>query len=164
MDGLDALDNLVEETDAANPGPEQRQQEQREQEEAEQIEQGAKDWAMVPFMIGGLATMFAPELAPVYTKERCLIWGRHANQVAVKWGWNSPSNMPELGLAACTISFALPTFLVLREKLREMKEGKASGLMAKVGLWWRSRKAAKAAKATGATDTSGDGARDGVKQ
>lgn len=159
---LEGLGNITRETDEANPSPEEQAARQEAAQAELQAEQGAKDWAMVPFMIGGFVCMLAPELKPVYSEERCLVFGQHANQVAKKYGWDSPANMPELGLFACALSFAVPTFFTVREKLQAIKEQKDAGLLGKVVLWWRARKAAKAG--AGSTDKAGEGAPDGGQQ
>lgn len=157
QDRLAALGQATQETDQANPDPAQAAEQERAERQADEAEQGAKDWGMLPFMIGGLAAMIEPELRQVYSEERCLIWGKSAHQVAQKYGWDSPSNMPELALFTSTVTFAIPTFFMVRAKLAEMKEGKASGLLAKVGLWWRARKAAKEAASKPKEEGQGGG-------
>jgi hypothetical protein len=143
---LEALAELTADVDAANPSMEQRAAEAQEEKQAAAVDQAAKDWGYIPFTIGSTLAMIAPELKAVYTEEACLQWGTHAAAVAEKYGWKSPAS-PEIALAACTLQFAVPSVLIVREKLREMREGKATGLLAKVGVWWRTRKAAKAAEA-----------------
>lgn len=141
--GLAALAAVTRETDEANPSPEQRQAQQQEQEQASAAEQGAREWGQLMFLFGGAVTMVAPELKPCYSEERCMQWGGAANAVAEKYQWNSPA-IPELTLAACTLSFVVPTFLVLREKARAVTEAKNAGAFGKLVLWWRARRAAKA--------------------
>jgi hypothetical protein len=146
-DGLAALGNLTQEADAANPDAATQEQERQQGEKVEAAEQGAKEWGLLMFTVGGLVSMVAPELKPVYTEDRCLNWGKHANQVAEKYGWNGPGIMPELALLGCTAGFMVPTVMVLREKMREVKEGKEAGLAGKLVLWWRARQAKKAGQA-----------------
>lgn len=148
---------MATETDAANPSAEARQAEKEAGEKESQAAQGAKDWAMIPFMIGGLVGMIVPELRAVYSEDRCLTWGDHANQVAEKYGWNSPSNMPELGLAACSLSFAVPTFLLLRTAMQQAEAAKEAGLLGKFVMWWKQRKAGKAAAAAASAPEKGAG-------
>ena len=155
IDPLQALGPAVAALDAENPTHEQTQQAEQEQQAEQAANQGARDWAMIPFMIGGLVCMVAPELKPVYSEERCLTWGQHANQVAEKYGWNSPSNMPELGLVASCLTFAVPTFLTLRDKAQQAKEGKEAGSWGKVAGWWAQRKAARAASKQPDPDAAG---------
>lgn len=146
--GLEALASMTAQVDAANPSAEQQQADQQQQAEATEAEQGAQQWGMLMFMVGGFAQMLAPELKPVYSEERCFDWGKNANAVASKYNWGSPSKMPELALLASTASFAVPTFFLVREKLREAKEGKGPGTwIEKFGLWWRTRKVRKAGAA-----------------
>jgi hypothetical protein len=52
-------------------------------------------------------------------------WGRSMMPVADKYGWNSPGALPELGLLVTTMGLAVPSFLVIREKLRQAKEAQA---------------------------------------
>ena len=140
-EGLESLAYATQEADQANPDAAERQAAQSEATDADQAEQSARDWAMIMFMVGGFATMIAPELKPVYAEDRCLTWGRHANQVAVKYGWNSPAGMPELALLASTLTIAVPTVILVRAKL---KDAKAEGMIAKAGAWWRNRQTRKA--------------------
>jgi hypothetical protein len=141
-EGLESLAYVTQEADEANPDAGQRQDAKADQVDSDQAEQSARDWAMLMFMVGGFATMIAPELKPIYAEDRCLTWGRHANQVATKYGWNSPSGMPEIALLGSTITIMAPTIYLVRAKLRDAK---AEGMVAKVGAWWRNRQARKAA-------------------
>ena len=138
---LDALGNMTQEFEQSNPSPEQAQAQATAQTAEAASADGARDWGMVAFTVGGLFCMAAPELHQVYTEERCLAWGQHMQQVSDKYGWGSPSNSPEWGLAAVTFSFALPTFMVLRQKLQEAKAAKKS-VMGGLFWWWKNRKKA----------------------
>ncbi len=164
---LEALGSMVDELDGANPDPAQQQAEQQAQEaEAARVsesELAARQWGMLMFTIGGMACMVAPDLRPVYSEERCFMWGQQANAVAEKYGWNGPSRMPELALLASTAGFAVPTFFAVRAQIDAARDGKGpAGWLAKAGIWWRTRKARKAA-ATAATMT-GEGGGDGGQQ
>lgn len=157
---LEALGGMTEELDAANPDPAQRQAEEAAQaaevERATAADLAAKQWGMLMFTIGGFACMVAPDLKPVYSEERCFNWGQQANTVAEKYGWNGPSAMPELALIASTAGFAIPTFFAVRASIAAARDGKGpAGWLARVGLWWRTRKARKAAM--GGTEGAGDG-------
>jgi hypothetical protein len=136
---LEALADMTQGVDAENPTHEQRQQAADTQQRTASMEDGARDWGVMMFSIGGLLCMAAPELKPVYSEDRCLAWGQHMQQVAEKHGWNSPTNSPELGLLAATIGFAVPTFFVMRQKLAEAKTAKESVLGGLV-FWWKNRK------------------------
>jgi hypothetical protein len=103
-------------------------------------DQGAKEWGMLMFTVGGMLQMVAPDLRAVYTEERCFEWGRCADVVAQKHGWNAPTNSPELALLASTISFAVPTVIGVRQRLAQAKALEGTLLGRLVG-WWRGRKA-----------------------
>lgn len=145
---LEALGSMTQETEAANPDPAAAQAEQAAQARASEADMAAKQWGMLMFTVGGFCQMIAPELKQVYSEDRCFAWGQQANAVAEKYGWNGPSAMPELALLASTAGFAVPTFFLMREKIRAAQAGNTpAGLAAKVGMWWRTRKATAKAKA-----------------
>lgn len=139
--GLDAMASMTQSVDAANPSAEQQQQTQQEATQAQDAEASASEWGMLMYTVGGFACMIAPELKPIYTEERCYKWGQAAHAVAKKYKLESPKKMPELMLLSSTLTFLVPTFFMVREKLREAREGKApESWLAKFGLWWRTRK------------------------
>lgn len=145
---LEALGTMTAEVDAANPSPEVRAEQEAEAVAISESEAAAKSWGMIMFTVGGMAMMIAPELSPLYTQERCFEWGQAANAVAEKHGLKGPGNMPEITLLASTLTFAVPTFFAVREKIADAKEGKGPATwVSKVGLWWRTRKARAQAKA-----------------
>lgn len=159
---LEALAGMAQETDAANPGPEQQQAQAEEQARASEADMAAKQWGMLMYTVGGFAQMIAPELKQVYSEERCFAWGQQANAVAEKYGWSGPTAMPELALIASTAGFAVPTYFLIRDKLTQAQDGKGpQGWIAKVGLWWRTRKARaqaqQAAQETMVVPEAGDG-------
>jgi hypothetical protein len=119
LDKLHALGAVVDEIDAE--GPPTPEQLEKEKEEAEEVTEAAA-WAQLPLMIGSMLSMFAPELQAVYTEDACSTWGERMVPVAKKYGWNGPSNLPEIGLAITTAGLALPTIIVIRAKLAQMKE------------------------------------------
>lgn len=139
---LEALGGMTAETEAANPGPEQQQQQAKEQAEATEAETAARQWGMLMFTVGGFAQMIEPGLKQVYTEDRCYAWGQQANAVAEKYGWNGPSAMPELALIASTAGFLVPTYFMVKARMKaaQHETGPASWV-AKMGLWWRTRKA-----------------------
>lgn len=139
LDKLGALGSLTTEVDAENgPTPEQAEAIQAEAT----AEAQAKAWAVIPMTVGKVLSMFAPELQLVYTAEACQGWGEAMVPVAEKYGWNGPSNLPELGLVISTASLAMPTVVVMKMKIQAMREA------AEV----EARKQANAAAAAGATD------------
>lgn len=149
LERLQALGGLADEVDGAHPAEQERAaaEEQQQERQEQALDAGAKAWGMIPYSIGGTLAILAPELREVYTHEACYAWGQGAQAVATKYGWDSPESMPELALIGATLGFAVPSYLVIRGRLDDMKAGKATGLWARVGVWWRARKAAKAAKA-----------------
>lgn len=159
LDKLGALGSLTNEVDAENgPTPEQAEAIQAEAS----AEAQAKAWAVIPMTVGKVLSMFAPELQLVYTAEACKEWGEAMVPVAEKYGWNGPSNLPELGLIISTASLALPTVVVVKMKIQAMREAAETG----------ARKQANAAAAANATDVvardvsltegaAGGGAKDG---
>ena len=149
---LEALQGITDETESANPDPAAQQAAQAEQARASEADMAAKQWGMLIYTIGGMCQMIAPELKEVYSEQRCFDWGQQANAVAEKYGWNGPSAMPELALLASTAGFFVPTFFMMREKIRAAQTGNTpAGLAAKVGMWWRMRKT-RNAKNAGVTD------------
>lgn len=139
--GLEALGSLTQATDAANPSPEQQAAEAQKATQAADAEKSAVEWGRIMFTVGGFACMIEPALKQVYSEEACMDWGKHAHVVAQKYGWDAPTKVPELALLASTFGFAVPTFFMIRERLRAIKEGKApESWLNKVGLWWRTRK------------------------
>jgi hypothetical protein len=151
---LEALGPMTQETEDANPDPARAQAEQKQAEQLGAAEQGARNWGMLMFTIGQAFCMLAPELKPVYSEERCLQFGEAAYPVAEKYGWNGPSNIPELALCLSLFTFALPTWMVIRQRMADLKDSKDGSPLAKLGAWWRNRKAKKAVKP--APDGGGD--------
>lgn len=115
---LDALEGLVTEVDGEGPPTAEQQQQAKKEED---LEVGARSWGMIAFTIGGGLSLLAPELKQVYSEDACMQWGRSMMPVAEKYGWNSPGALPELGLLMTTMSLAVPSFLVIREKVRQAK-------------------------------------------
>ena len=139
---LEQLAGMTQEADAANPSAAEQQEQQQQAEAMSQSQIAAQQWGILMFTIGGFCQMIAPELKQVYSEDRCFAWGAQANAVAEKYGWNGPSAMPELALIASTAGFAVPTYFLIKQKLHEAKEGKGpASWVAKMGLWWRTRRA-----------------------
>lgn len=139
---LNALGGMTSEFEQDNPTPEQAQAQASQAQAATLAADGARDWGMMMYAIGGLVCMAAPELQPIYSEDRCVTWGKHMHQVSEKYGWGSPSNAPEFGLAAASIGFVVPTYLVLSQKIQEAKAAKKS-IMSGLFYWWKHRKAPK---------------------
>jgi hypothetical protein len=145
---LDALAGMTQQTDAENPSAEAQAEQAHQQAQQSEADAAAKQWGMLMYTVGGFAQMIAPELKQVYSEERCFQWGQQANSVAEKYGWNGPSAMPELALIASTAGFAVPTYFLIRAKVQEAQKGNGpQSWIAKMGIWWRTRKARAAATA-----------------
>ncbi len=86
----------------------------------------AKAWGALVYSIGGMLSVLAPELKGVYTEDACLAWGHSVVPVADKYGWDGPSNVPELGLILATLPLALPTYFIVRNRLAELRAAKAA--------------------------------------
>lgn len=119
---LGALGRMVDEVDGESPDALAAQAEHAEQEATALSE--AKAWAQVPFAVGKLLCMLAPELEPVYSEAACQAWGESVVPVAQKYGW-SASVFPEIALAITTAGFAIPSYMVIRAKMAAMKEAAA---------------------------------------
>ena len=156
---LEALGGMTAATEADNPSAEDQQQAASEQARVSEQDANAKAWGMLMFTVGGFAQMIAPELKAVYSEERCFSWGQQANHVAEKYGWNGPSALPELALIASTAGFLVPTYFVLTQKIKTASNDPGpAGWVAKMGLWWRTRKAR-----AGAMQPAPQGAPDGQR-
>lgn len=131
---LESLGESIAEVDAAG-GPTPEQIEAEKQQAEDEVE--AQAWAQVPMMLGSVMSMIAPELKAVYTKEACDAWGVAMVPVAQKYGWNGPSNLPEIGLLITTASLAVPTVVIVRAKIRQMREAEAAYEAAKAAAMAR---------------------------
>lgn len=154
---LVALGHLAAEVDADNPGPEARAAAEAAVEKAAQVDRVAEEWAQIPWLIGRALSMAAPELAQVYSQQACMSWGKSAAAVAEKYGWKDASIGPELGLAVSTLGFAVPSFLLIRERVRQAQEANDAGWFGKLVLWFKHRKAGGAPLP--AQEAPGDGSK-----
>jgi hypothetical protein len=120
---MEALGSMVDEVDANSPEAQAQRAAESAQAEAQQLRtvSEAEAWAAVPSMVGKLACMVAPELQAIYTAESCREWGESMVPVAQKYGWNGPGQLPELNLAIASAALAVPTWMVLRLKLAQLK-------------------------------------------
>lgn len=143
---LEALGAATQEIDSANPTPEQAQQQEQEAQQVSQTEQGAKEWGLLLFSLGGLLSMIAAELKPVYSEDRCMLWGQHMQVVCDKHGWGSPKHSPEVSLLMVSIGFVVPTVLILPDRIRAAKKLNNS-FVGRVAGWWARRRGAQPAKA-----------------
>lgn len=90
----------------------------------------AMEWLIVPEIIAWGITAVFPETLQHYSDEAKLNLARKIAPVAEKYGWNSPGDAPELGLAVGAIGFSMPAVLAYRarkEKAAEEAEKGAAG-------------------------------------
>lgn len=125
MDKMNALAGQVGEVDdeLTPRTPEEQEAEDKAAAQADPAYQ-AKAWGAMAYSVGAMLSIIAPELKSVYTEDACLAWGHSVVPVAEKYGWNGPSSVPELGLLMATVPLALPSFFIIRGKLRELKAAK----------------------------------------
>lgn len=116
---MGALEGIVSEVDGE--GPEAQAQAQAEAQAQAQAVSEAQAWSQVPFAIGKLVCMVAPELEPVYSQEACEQWGTAMVPVAAKYGWGGPNLLPEVGLLIATATFAIPSYMVVKARLAALK-------------------------------------------
>lgn len=124
MNGLAALAGDVD-ADVIPRTPEEEAAEEAAAKAADPDTQ-ARAWGVLAYSIGGMLSVLAPELKGVYTEDACLAWGHSVVPVAEKYGWDGPSNVPELGLLLATVPLALPTYFIVRQRLAALKAAKAA--------------------------------------
>jgi hypothetical protein len=83
----------------------------------------AQTWAQVPKMFGGLLAMAMPELAQVYTDDKCLAWGVGMAAVSEKYGWDAGETIsrfgPEIALVVASLPLVLPTVTAIKTRRAE---------------------------------------------
>lgn len=126
QDQLEGLGGSIAELDdqLTPRTPEEQAERDKAAADADPINQ-ARAWGVLAFSVGGMLSIIAPELKGVYTEDACLAWGTAVVPVAEKYGWSGPSNVPELGLILATLPLAVPSFFIMRERLRELRKAKA---------------------------------------
>ncbi|MEW6258019.1 MAG: hypothetical protein AB1592_18860 [Pseudomonadota bacterium] len=87
----------------------------------------AEEWAQVPAIVGAVLSMAMPELAEVYTPERCRAWGAAMVPLADQYGWNSSELLgrfgPWVGLASATVPLAWPTVQAIKARRSAANRG-----------------------------------------
>lgn len=116
---LEALGDAVAEVD--NDSPAAQAEAQAVVAAVDAAEQQAREWGMIAYTVGGALGMVAPELRQVYSEEACMGWGRAMVPVAEKYGWNGPANVPELGLLIASLGLGVPSFIAIKERMRQLK-------------------------------------------
>ncbi|WP_219137045.1 hypothetical protein [Janthinobacterium sp. UMAB-60] len=85
----------------------------------------AQTWGQIPFMFGKVLGMAMPELAGVYTEEKCYQWGVGMAAVSEKYGWDAGEVIgrfgPEIALAVASVPLVVPTYQAIKAR-REAKE------------------------------------------
>ena len=85
----------------------------------------AQTWGQIPFMFGKVLSMAMPELAGVYTEEKCYQWGVGMAAVSEKYGWDAGEVIgrfgPEIALAVASVPLVVPTYQAIKAR-REEKE------------------------------------------
>ncbi len=79
-------------------------------------EASAKEWAGLPFVFGSIVSKAMPELAQVYSEEKCLDWGRSMVPVAKRYGWTAGAAGLWAPLIATTWGFARPTYEAIKQR------------------------------------------------
>ena len=83
----------------------------------------AMEWLIVPEIIAWGITAVFPETIPHYSDEAKMNLARKIAPVAEKYGWSSPGDAPELGLAVGAIGFSMPAVLAYRARKEKSPEG-----------------------------------------
>jgi len=120
---LEGLGSLVDEIDADDPQAKAEEQAKAQAQQQAELDADtkAREWGIVAFTVGRALSMLEPQLLKVYTEDACLDWGRSVVPVAEKYGWDGPGNVPELGLLISTAGLAVPSYLLIRAKLDEIR-------------------------------------------
>ena len=148
---LEALGGMTQGFEKDNPSPDQAAKQQQAAQVTVLNDQGAREWGVMLFSIGGMICMIAPELKPVYSEDRCYQWGQHMQNVCQKHGWSSPKSSPEFGLLMASVTFLLPTITVLPSKIKEAKQ-KQNSVLGRIVMWWQKKRGAKTEQPKSADD------------
>lgn len=119
------MDNLdTEALEQIGQGAAVREDEENNQGAApEVVFTDAQKWAAIPQVLGSVLCMAMPELKPAYSEQNCNNWGEAMVPLAEKHGWNPDSAVgPELGVAAASLSFVVPTGLVIMRRRKAARE------------------------------------------
>jgi hypothetical protein len=76
----------------------------------------AMEWLIIPQMAAMVAKAIYPEVASMYTDERCLEVARAFVPVADKYGWTGSQIGPEVGLIMAGVGFAAPAYMAHRAR------------------------------------------------
>lgn len=119
---LDALDGRIDEIEAMSPEAQEAQK--KAAQAVDQADEQAREWGAIAYMIGGALSILAPELKAVYTEAACMKWGEAVVPVSQKYGWDGPAGVPEIGLFIASAGLAVPSYMVIRAKLAQIKAAK----------------------------------------
>ena len=84
----------------------------------------AKQWAYIPFMLGGVLAGLFPKVQPIFSEDACNNWGTHAAAVAAKYGWGSAPVGCEMMLVVSTAAIGIPAYQIIKLEL-EAREREA---------------------------------------
>jgi hypothetical protein len=79
-------------------------------------EDEAREWASVPYVLGGLLARAMPELQAVYSESACLDWGRATVPVARKYGWSLGRFTAEFSWIGATWGLLAPAFAAFKQR------------------------------------------------
>lgn len=124
MNGLAAMAGALD--DEVTPRTPEEEAAEEAAAKAADPDTQARAWGVLAYSIGGMLAVLAPELKGVYTEDACLKWGHSVVPVAEKYGWDGPSNVPELGMLLASLPLAVPTYFIVRARLAELRKAKAA--------------------------------------
>ena len=114
---LDALDRIGLEASIAEGEADAAEQAILNPEPENPIDQAAI-WAQIPAALGGILAIAMPELAAVYTPDKCQAWGQGMAAVADKYGWDAAESVgrfaPEISLVVVSIPLVIPTISAVK--------------------------------------------------
>jgi hypothetical protein len=87
-----------------------------EKTEDQKKEDEAREWASVPYVLGGLLARALPELKAVYTESACLDWGRATVPVARKYNWSLGRWTAEFSWLGATWGLLAPAFDAIKKR------------------------------------------------
>jgi hypothetical protein len=87
----------------------------------------AMEWLIIPQMAAMVAKAIYPEVAHLYSDERCLEVARAFVPVADKYGWAGSQIGPEVGLIMAGIGFAAPAYMAHRARKAALVKDKEAG-------------------------------------
>jgi hypothetical protein len=90
----------------------------------------AMEWLIIPQMAAMVAKAMYPEVASLYTDERCMEVARAFVPVADKYGWSGSQIGPEVALIMAGVGFAAPAYMAHRARkalAAKLEKGETTG-------------------------------------